>query len=118
MKKGLFLTAFILIMGITVLSAANIEGKWKGSVEGPDGAAMELTYTFKIDGEKLTGNVSFEMGEMEISEGKITGDEFEFVLAMEQMVIKNKGKVDGDEIKLSSSSDFGDNEIILKRIKE
>jgi len=120
MKKQILFTAFLLLIGVFISSASNIDGKWKGSVEGPDGSSMELTYIFKVDGEKLTGSIASDMGELAISEGKVNGDEFEYVLDIVEMGMKitSKGNVVGDEITLKSSGDFRDSEQVLKRVKE
>ena len=117
MKKFL-LVAFLLVAGIAMASAADISGKWKGTVPGMDGGEIELTYTFKVDGDKLTGSIGSEMGEIEISEGKVNGDEFEYSLDFQGMVMKTKGKVKGDEITLTTSSEWGDMESVIKRVKE
>ncbi|MBN2775543.1 MAG: hypothetical protein JXR31_14905 [Prolixibacteraceae bacterium] len=118
MKKQILLTVFLFLAGVIVASASNIDGKWKGTVPGMDGSEMELTYTFKVDGEKLTGTIASDMGEIEISEGKVNGDEFEYKLDIQGMVMTTKGKVNGDEITLKTSSDWGDMESVIKRVKE
>src|SRR5947208_2692478 len=40
-----------------VASAADVNGTWKASIETPNGN-FEQTFTFKADGNKLTGKVS------------------------------------------------------------
>lgn len=60
------------------------------------------TFNFKSDGAKLTGTMSTRMGEREISEGKIGGDQISFVLVdkmrdSEQRTVYT-GKVAGGEI--------------------
>ena len=37
--------------------AADISGKWTGNMPGRGGDTAPTTFTFKVDGEKLTGNV-------------------------------------------------------------
>ena len=118
MKKQILISVFFLLAGVLTVSASNIDGKWTGKVPGMDGGEIELTYVFKVDGEKLTGTISSEMGEVEISEGKVNGDEFEYKLDIQGMVMNTKGKVDGDEITLTTSSDWGDMETKLTRVKE
>jgi hypothetical protein len=118
MIKKFFVLSFLILFGVAAVSASNLDGKWKGSVPSPDGGSLELTYLFKVDGEKLTGSVTSEMGEILISSGKVTGDEFEYSLDINGMVIKDKGKLVGEEIKIKSTSEWGENEITLKRVKE
>ncbi len=116
----------LMLVGLlaTVALAADITGKWKSESPGRDGTPMVTTYTFKVDGEKLTGTVSGRMGDTAISEGKLTGDEISFVVVREmggeERKIQYKGKVAGDEIKLSItfSPDRPAREVVAKRVKE
>jgi hypothetical protein len=43
-----------------VASAANISGNWKGTAEN-QGQSIQRTFTFKVDGAKLTGETNSEM---------------------------------------------------------
>ncbi len=116
----------LMLVGLvaTVALAADITGKWKSESPGRDGTPMVTNYTFKVDGEKLTGTVSGRMGDTAISEGKVTGDEISFVVVREmggeERKIQYKGKVSGDEIKLSItfSPDRPAREVVAKRVKE
>lgn len=85
-------------------SAADVAGTWKASFETPNGTS-ESTFTFKVDGDKLTGNVSSQMGEAPISEGKVDGDNISFAISREfngqQFKITYTGKVNGKEMKLT-----------------
>src|SRR5204863_424198 len=66
---------------------------------------QNYTYTFKVDGSKLTGRVKSQFSDGEILEGTITGDDISFVenLTYEGMPLRivYKGKISGDEIRLS-----------------
>ena len=93
------------------LRAAGVDGKWEASIESPMGA-MTMTFDLKSDGEVLTGSVGNEMmGESEIQDGKITGDEVSFVQVMKrgdrEMKFKYEGKLAGDELELTRSMDGG-----------
>jgi hypothetical protein len=82
-----------------------LRGTWKATVETPNGA-MENTFTLKVDGDKLTGTITMgQFGEAPISEGKVDGDNVSFLVVREfngnQFRINYKGKVAGDEMKLS-----------------
>jgi hypothetical protein len=85
-------------------SAADINGTWKASLETPNGT-FETTFTFKADGAKLTGKVSSQMGESEISEGKIDGDDVSFNVVRNfqgnEFKLSYKGKMSGNEMKLT-----------------
>ena len=97
--KNLLLTVFIALFSVFTSQAEGIAGKWKTSVESPQGS-MEMTFTFNVDGEKLTGSISTPMGEVEISNGKINGNEFSFDIDMMGNTMPHKGKLEGDVIKL------------------
>src|ERR1017187_4211679 len=102
--KSLLIFAFIggcLLAGV----GAAASGTWKATVETPNGA-MENTFTLKVDGDKLTGTITMgQFGEAPISEGKVDGDNVSFLVVREfngnQLRINYKGKVAGDEMKLS-----------------
>ena len=91
-------------------------------MDGQSGSTV-INFAFKVDGEKITGTMSSEMmGEQQISEGVIKGDDVSFAVAMEgpmgAMRITYKGKVAGDEMKLTMQ--FGDREgreLTLARVK-
>ena len=97
--KKILLTVFIALIAIVVTNAEGISGKWKSSFESGQGA-MELTFNFKVDGEKLTGKVTSEMGDMEITNGKVSGNEISFDVDAMGSAIKHKGKLEGEVIKL------------------
>ncbi len=111
-------TAVLLLLLLALpVFAADIDGKWKTTVDGMDGQKMELTYTFKADGTKLTGGVTTPMGEMPITEGKIEGNALQFTVGNEQFSIASKGTLSGDEIKLTSDVMGQTSSSVLKRVK-
>jgi hypothetical protein len=80
--------------------AADVTGKWNGSTQTPDGQDMTIVFTFKMDGDKLTGTAEGPMGEAPITEGKLDGDAITFTVEMNDMKIVHTGTVSGDEMKL------------------
>ena len=67
---------------------------------------FETTFALKVDGAKLTGTMTSEqMGESQISEGKVDGDNISFSVVREmngnQFRINYKGKVSESEIKFT-----------------
>jgi opacity protein-like surface antigen len=93
-------------------SAADVAGTWKATMESPNGA-MENTFVFKVDGANLTGTTSNQMmGELPIANGKIDGDNLSFVVKVDfggnAMELTYKGKVTGNEMKLTLSLPGGD----------
>jgi hypothetical protein len=112
----------VLMLALAAFAyAADVTGKWTASFETPIGV-QKYTYDLKADGAKLTGKAINERGEVEIQEGKITGDEISFVENMkfedQPIRIEYKGKVSGDEIKFARKvADFGGEEFVAKRAK-
>jgi hypothetical protein len=102
--KSLWVLALMAVCSLVAL-AADASGTWKASIETPNGT-MENTFTFKVDGDKLTGTITMgQMGEGPISEGKVDGENVSFAVVREfngnQFRINYKGKVSGDDMKLS-----------------
>ena len=75
--------ALLLVCGSTV-AAADISGKWLAQVPGPNHLLLEPTFTFKVDGAKLTGTMTYPLGDqvyrLDITEGKVGGDDVSFVV--------------------------------------
>jgi hypothetical protein len=115
MKKTL-LSAAMLCLFVLVCLAADLTGKWKGTVKTP-GGDLEVTYNLKTEGEKLTGNVVSSYGELPISNGKITGDEFTFTLEFDNNSMQNKGKFYGDSIVISTEIQGNAIQTTYKRIQ-
>jgi len=84
---------------------------------------MEQTFNLKQSGETLTGTVSGQMGENSIAEGQVKGDEISLTVKVgfggNQMKMLYKGKLAGDEIKLTRTREGGDRslELTAKRVK-
>jgi len=102
--------ALLLVLAFGA-AAADVSGKWVAQVPGRQGQTMEQTFTFKVDGANLTGTVSSQRGDQEISEGKVSGDDITFVVVrkFQDMEMKSlyKGKVAGNEIKFTMSMQGG-----------
>ena len=120
MKLHLFLIlAVVMSLFSTAALAADINGKWTAEMKTPDGETRTSTYTFKADGAKLTGTIGSPMGEREISEGKIDGDNISFVISFERdgnaVKINYAGKVSGDELHMTVTTPRGERKITAKR---
>jgi hypothetical protein len=115
MRRGLLALVMTVAMSVVAL-AADVTGKWVGSVEGPNGP-IELTYEFKADGEALTGSVSSAMGTQEISNGKVAGDVLSYEVNLEGGKITHTAKVSaaGDEITITATGDWGSVEYVVKK---
>jgi len=82
-------------------NAQKLDGSWKGKMSTPNGD-MELVFTFKVNADTLSGNVSSEMATLPIENGKVNGNEFSFDVNVNGQVISNTGVLNGDIIKLSA----------------
>ena len=76
----------------------DVTGVWDMSVETPNGV-IENVGTLKQDGEKLTGTLASQMGEIAL-EGTVIGNEIKWVLNIDmggqQVAIAFAGKVEGE----------------------
>lgn len=106
---------FLLLLAAVAVFAADVSGKWVAQMPGRGGETREATFTFKVDGDQLTGSVSGRRGDMPISDGKIDGDDISFTQVMEfngnQMKLIYKGKVSGDEIKFTRQREGGERSV-------
>jgi hypothetical protein len=120
MKRRLFvLGSFLTLLLLPCAGAADLSGKWKGDLKGPDGNAMEINFDFKVDGDKLTGTVTNTYGEEQITDGVMKGDDISFVILAGggQFKIVYKGTVDGEDIKFHVIiGDMGEGDMVAKRV--
>lgn len=95
----------ILLTAVTAF-AADVSGTWIGTAEAPNGE-YQLTFTFRQDGERLTGTMEREGDDpIAFSEGKINGNEFTFEVPLDDLTtIHGDCTVEGDQIKISMRSD-------------
>ena len=123
MRTFVLFASLALLAGLTVTSAlaANVDGKWTAQVPGRQGNTQETTFTFKADGDKLSGNVSTPRGERAIEDGKIDGDNISFSQTFERggnsMKIMYKGKVSGDTIEFTRGAGDREQKFTAKRAK-
>jgi hypothetical protein len=129
MKKQIILNAIILasliiFSGFFTASAQNkgVAGEWEAEWNAGIGI-MTCHYTFKVDGNVITGKVSAEMNgtesESEITDGKIEGDTITFAWMFDKTVkMVYTGKVNGDEIKFSRRpGSYATEEAVATRVK-
>jgi hypothetical protein len=111
---------FALVIGFAlaqVAAAEDVSGKWRAEFTTPDGTQRVNTFTFQVDGDKLTGTVAGAQDESPIKDGKVSGDLLTFTAERPFGTFRYKGKISGDEIKFAV--EFNDNsfEITAKRMK-
>src|SRR3989442_10966580 len=69
-------TALLVVLFAAATLAADISGTWEFTVETSQGSGSP-SFTFKQDGEKLTGTYSGLLGKAELS-GTVKGNQVEF----------------------------------------
>ena len=94
MKRKIFTTT-VLVCCIMVCFAiaADIAGKWTGTLKTPDGNEVPLTYVLKTDSGKLTGTAATPEGEVPITDGKLlSATDFSFNVSVNGADFKHTGK--------------------------
>ncbi len=106
------ITGALVLAGTLALQAADISGKWTAQVPGRDGQTREATFTFKVEGDKLTGTTTGRNGDVAITDGTVKGDAIAFTVVMNMqgtdVKILYKGTVAGEEIKFTRQREGGD----------
>jgi hypothetical protein len=121
--RTLSLAGAFVLAATLVAQAADITGKWTAQVPGRDGQTMEQTFTFKVEGEKLTGTVTSQRGDIAITDGSIKGDVVAFTTVANfngnDVKILYKGTIAGEEIKFTRQREGGDrvSEFVAKKPK-
>ena len=97
-----YLLSFLLLFGCFTAIAQNaIDGNWKGTRETPNGT-FEVNYTFKVEGNVVTGTWKTQFGEAKLEDGKIDGKKFSYTISF-------------NDVKLSSTAELiNENEILVK----
>jgi hypothetical protein len=113
MKKVFFSLFVFLIAAVAV--ASTVAGRWSGTIAGQ----FEVIVNIKEDGGKLTGIVSSPIGEIPLSEGKVTGDSLSFKeLSYNGISVSYiKGKIEGDKMNVTVGFQGQDLQGTLTRIK-
>ncbi|MGB8028728.1 MAG: hypothetical protein WCF30_03600 [Terracidiphilus sp.] len=111
MMKKLGIALLFFALGSVSALAADFNGKWTGDVQGRNGT-QTLTFVFHVDGSNLTGKITTPRGDMDISNGKVDGDNISFDQVLNfngnSFTISYKGTADGaDSIKFTRT--FGAN---------
>ena len=122
------LTVLTLALFSLCAFAADVTGTWKAEFETQRGL-QKYTFTLKQSGTSVTGKANAEREgekrEAELKGGKVEGDTVTFVEPLKiqdrEMDITFTGKISGDEIKFTRSTEGGaggaPTEIVAKRSK-
>ncbi len=121
MARNIFLSSVLVMICFITVLAADPTGKWTTTISTQIGE-MPYTYTFQVEGEKLTGKAKSQFGDIEIVGGKFKNDEVTFVENVEfngsAIRIDYKGKITGDEINFTRQvGEFATEEFVAKRAK-
>ena len=94
-----------LALLLAVAMAADLSGKWTGDMPGRGGDTTSTTFTFKVDGEKLTGSMTVPQGDIPLQEGTVAGNQISFSTTLDfggnSVKLLYKGTVSGDQIKMT-----------------
>ena len=107
--KRIFTLLVIAVFGMTTAfgQAADVKGKWDATIETQQGP-MPITFTFSVEGDKLTGTLSSQRGDLAVA-GTISGSEIKFTGSFDMggnsLALNFVGKVDGDS--MTGTVDFG-----------
>jgi len=122
MIKKLGIAALFLALAPVAALAADFNGKWNAEVQGRNGM-QTITFDFHVDGSTLTGKVTTPRGDIDISNGKVDGDNISFDTVLNfngnSFTMMYKGTADGDNIKFTRTvgggSDRPPQEFVAKR---
>jgi hypothetical protein len=128
MKKlviaGIAITLVLVLFGFMTAGAQNeakgFAGEWQATYKTPVGE-MICNYTFKVEGNNVTGKVIAEMSgnkiESEITDGKIDGDKIIFAWVYNDVPMSCTGILAGDELKLTrQAGTYGTEGAVATRI--
>jgi len=119
MIRKIAVVALLITLGCLCAQAADISGKWKGSLVTP-GGMKNYIYEFKVDGNTLTGQAILNGKPGPILNGKVNGDSISFGedgdFNGNKVKITYTGTVQGDKIKLNRTfADFPPDTFTIKR---
>ncbi len=119
--------ALVMVVGLAASAfAADVTGTWTAEFDTQIGI-QKYVFTFKVDGEKLTGEaVAERMGEkstVTLTGGTVTGDRIAFTEPLnfqgQDLPITYTGTIAGDEIAFTRKvGDFATEELVAKRKKD
>jgi len=106
MTRRLLLAAALCLVSLAPLRAADVDGKWSGSLDTPMGA-IPMVFSFKADGAALTGSQTGpDGGEIPIKNGKVDGNKISFNVTIDvggmALDFAYTGSVSGDTLQMSS----------------
>jgi len=121
MNKTALRLLLLAVFCLASVFAADIDGKWTATYE-VQGNSITTTWDLKADGTKLTGKASSSLGDRDITDGKIEGNNVSWTENINAqgaaISVTCKGTLNGDELKITRTvGDFGSTEVTAKRVK-
>ena len=118
------LAAAVLASGLTLAAwaaPADVAGQWTATFNTQIGE-QHYTYTFKVDGDKLTGTAKNDHGSTDLTNGSIKDDQIAFEEDLDfngqTIQIMYTGTVSGDQIKLHRKvGTFAEEDLVATRVK-
>ena len=111
-------SAALLLLTVSAF-AADVDGKWSGSVSTPNGD-IPVSFNFKADGTMLNGSMAGpDGGDIAIKDGMIDGSNISFWLSLDfggnALKLTYKGVVASDQIKISGDAGGMPFELVVKK---
>jgi hypothetical protein len=100
---------YAMVLGLLLVAApafaADVDGKWAGSISTPMGD-LPVQYEFKAEGATLTGTtIGFDGTSVPIKDGKVDGNNISFTVTLDfggmSLDLTYKGVVSPSEIKIT-----------------
>ena len=123
MKKVMIslVAAFALMLVAVPARAADVDGKWTGSLDTPMGT-VPVGFSFKADGASLSGTTTGPDGsEIAIKNGKVDGDKISFTVDLDfggmAFTLSYTGVVAADNIKITGDFMGMPFEYVVKKVQ-
>ena len=124
MKKLLLTLCSLVLLGAFSLNAADLTGKWTGTVDfkddGGEARTMPVFMILKQDGNRLTGSAGDKEEEQHpFQKGSVDGNNVTIDIEADDAVFHLELKVDGDQIAGDVRKGDGPKmKLSVKRVKE
>ncbi|HEY3973155.1 MAG TPA: hypothetical protein VGM18_09135 [Candidatus Sulfotelmatobacter sp.] len=117
-RHGLMVATIVCFVAVFAMSAtqeAAIDGRWQGTMNTANGS-VTVTYTFKANGQVLTGTEESPMFSRSISDGKVNADKISFKTTVNGNSIEHEGTVSGNTIQLKNHGPYGEFGMTIERV--
>lgn len=108
------LLALFMMMGVHIVPAADITGRWSGKV----GDNMEIALDLQVDGKRLLGTITTARRTDAIVDGKINGNNFSFNTIDDGKLAPFKGVIAGERLELTATFQGKEYKGTLTKLKD